>query len=208
MKKRTLAIIVVMVLTMLTVSAALASMVGNMTMYVYTANGKSLNLRAEPNTSAQVIANIPYGATVSVYEPYNDAWYSVGYNGKTGYVMSRFLVSDPPGPKPTHTNSPTPTPSPSDKNTLSNAMFDGFSSASYQVKVQPSSPTGYVNLRWAPSLNASIHSRNYMGDILTVVAVNQKWSQVMDESNNVVGFMMSEFLTLYTGDGESAQEDS
>ena len=203
MKKRTLAAIVVIVIAMVTISTAFA-MVGNITMYVYTANGKTLNMRAEPNTSATIVANIPYGAAVNVYEPYNSAWYSIGYNGTTGYVMSRFLVSNPPGPKPTSKPSPTATPSPSQQNTLSNTMFDGFASVNYQVKVQPTSPTGYVNLRWAPSLNADIYSRNYMGDILTVIAANRKWSQVMDEKNNVVGFMMSEFLTPYTGDGSSA----
>ena len=167
--------------------------VGNITMYVYTANGKTLNLRAEnANTSATIVANIPYGAAVNVYEPYKQrlvfCWL---YYGTTGYVMSRFLVVQPARPQ-AHVQTLADQPHRPSKYTLSNTMFDGFASVNYQVKVLAHGlPPDMSICRWAPSLNADIYSRNYMGDILTVIAANRKWSQVMNEKNIVVGFMMS-----------------
>jgi len=195
MMKKLAALVLVVILTTMMVSAAFA-MVGQMTMYVYTSNGKTLNLRQEPNTDAKILANIPYGAAVNVYQPYNSAWYSVGYNGISGYVMSKYLVSYAPGPKPTA--HPQPTASPGG---LDNSMYKGFTTTYYQAQVRPNSPSGYVNLRWGPSLYADIHDRYFMNELLTVMSQNDSWCQVLDEANHVMGFMMRKFLAPYQGYG-------
>jgi SH3-like domain-containing protein len=199
MQKKLVALMVAVVMLTTVAVAALAE-VGNLTMYVYTANGKTLNLRESPTTSSRVLANIPYGAAVRVFQPYSSSWYSIQYNGINGYVMSKFLVSNPPGPKP----HPSPTASPSEG--LSNAMFNGFTSTYYQAEVRPSSPSGYVNLRWAPSLHADIHSRYYLNDLLIIMSQNNSWCQVLDQKNNVMGFMMRSFLAEYQGDGVYGSE--
>ena len=67
------------------------------TWYVYTANGKTLNLR-DPYTN-RVIGHIPYGTAL---EPDSNlstqtAAY-VTYNGVTGFAQWRFLQKDPPKP--------------------------------------------------------------------------------------------------------------
>ena len=86
-------------------------------MYVKTENGKTLNLREEPNTNAKVITNIPYGKPVLVYSGFiSDKWSHVQYGMFNGYVMKRFLTDKkpepfvPPTPKPT--SNPTAAPSP------------------------------------------------------------------------------------------------
>ncbi len=86
-------------------------------MYVKTENGKTLNLREEPNTNAKVITNIPYGKPVLVYSGFiSDKWSHVQYGMFNGYVMKRFLTDKkpepfvPPTPKPT--SKPTAAPSP------------------------------------------------------------------------------------------------
>lgn len=196
MMKKLVTLAVVIVLMTMTVSTVFA-MVGNLTMYVYTSNGKTLNLRQQPSTDSPILANIPYGAAVQVYQPYNSTWYSIGYNGTNGYVMSKYLVANPPGPKPTA--KPTPTAKPD--NTLSNSMYDGFTATYYEAQVRPNSPSGYVNLRWGPSLYADIHSRYHMNDVLTVMSQNNTWCQVLDETNHVMGFMMRKFLAPYQGNG-------
>ncbi len=53
-------------------------------------SGTNLNLRARPNTSAQVIGSIPNGAKVMVYGLLPD-WASVVYNNKNGFVSRKFL---------------------------------------------------------------------------------------------------------------------
>ncbi|MFH1512723.1 MAG: SH3 domain-containing protein [Bacillota bacterium] len=203
MQKKLFALMVVVVMVTMIATAAFA-MVGQITMYVYTSNGKSLNLREEPSTNAKVVASIPYGAAVNVYQPYSSTWYSVGYKGITGYVMSKYLVTNPPGPKPTIGPSPTVQPQPT--GALSNDMFKGFTQTYYQAQVRPSSPSGYVNMRWAPSKMADIHGHYYQNDLVIVMSENSTWTQILDQKNQVMGFMMRQFLAPYQGDGLYASD--
>lgn len=63
-----------------------------MKMYVNTANKGTLNLRANPSSSALVLVKIPYGIALEV-ETVNEDWSKTTYNEKTGYVMNQFLSS-------------------------------------------------------------------------------------------------------------------
>lgn len=58
--------------------------------YVNTANKGTLNMRAAPSTSSMVLAQIPYGTSLET-EFTTEEWSKVTYNGKTGYVMNKFL---------------------------------------------------------------------------------------------------------------------
>ena len=58
--------------------------------FVNTANKGTLNLRAEPSSSAQVLARIPFGTELEA-EFATNGWSKVEYNGKIGYVMNQFL---------------------------------------------------------------------------------------------------------------------
>ena len=61
---------------------------------------------------------------------------------------------------------------------------------------QALNPSGYVNMRWAPSKSTSVHEVYYAGDMLQVIADNGTWCQVYDTSRNICGFMMKQFLTI------------
>ena len=58
--------------------------------FVNTANKGTLNMRAEPSSNAKVLAQIPYGTELETTSTTSD-WSQVTYNGKTGYVMNKFL---------------------------------------------------------------------------------------------------------------------
>jgi uncharacterized protein YgiM (DUF1202 family) len=58
--------------------------------YVNTVNKGTLNLRAEPSLNARVLAQIPYGTELET-NTITGEWSQVTYNGKIGYVMSKFL---------------------------------------------------------------------------------------------------------------------
>ena len=60
--------------------------------YVNTKNNETLNLRANPNTSAKVLARIPHGTELEV-DTAADGWYRTFYNEQMGYVMSKFLAA-------------------------------------------------------------------------------------------------------------------
>ena len=53
--------------------------------------GKQVALRQDPSTSAKVITRIATGKTVKLEEPPPSEWDYVSYQGKTGYMMKKFL---------------------------------------------------------------------------------------------------------------------
>ncbi len=75
--------------------------------YTYYAAAKSgLSMREQPSTSAKVLEKIPYGeklitvsgdanqAAIST-EGFNGFWWKVNYNGKTGYIVSSYVLPLP-----------------------------------------------------------------------------------------------------------------
>ena len=98
--------------------------------------------------------------------------------------MVRYLSDVKPGVNP----SVTPVPA------VQQNLYANFSPANYWVLVNPSVPTGFVNLRWAPSKTAKIRATRYNGDTLRVIAENKTWAQVMDDTTGECGFMMKRFL--------------
>lgn len=58
----------------------------------YVVNCKeSISLRDAPDVSATAIAQIPFGAAVSVIEVAENGFYKVTYDGKTGYALASYL---------------------------------------------------------------------------------------------------------------------
>jgi len=166
-------------------SLVLSSVALAVTMYVVTANGKSLNLRDQPSLDGKIITQLAFGTRVEVDDrSIVGGWGRVFYGKVKGYCMMRYLSKNRPGPQPTITPSPTPHAD----------MFSGFLKTYYTVAVRPSSPGGYVHMRWAPSKQQPIQSDYYNGDVLLVIAENGEWCQVYDEHTHTGGFMMRAFL--------------
>lgn len=171
------------------------------TMYVKTPKGGSVNVRQEPSTDSGSVAKLPYGSAVEVLQN-QGTWSAVDWPGwsQPCYIQSRYLVSEYPGskPKPSETSS-------SDKGATSIADVD-FKSFRlvdpYYVYVQASHAGGYVNLRWAPSMDAAVAERVNDGSELRVIAEGSSWYQVQDERSGYVGFMRKGFLIRYD-DSES-----
>lgn len=64
-----------------------------MIMYVKTKNGGTLNLRQSTSIVSTILAQIPNGAKLEV-EKANNVWSKTTYNGKTGFVMTEFLIEE------------------------------------------------------------------------------------------------------------------
>lgn len=190
MKKRTLAMICAVVM-LVTIALPLAVLADTQYRYVYTSNGKSLNLRSAPVSHAKnKIGSIPYGAKVTV-DSYvnNSSWAYIKYNGQKGYVMSRYLVRKQPAPLATK-----PTSNTGSTTGKTGTEYNGFTAASYAVTVRPATPGGFVNLRWGPSKADSIQARLLEGEVLDVIAQNGTWAQVTVRRTGAVGFIMRAFL--------------
>ena len=62
-----------------------------MQMVVSCPAGETVRLRNSPKTGAAVIAKIPAGTIVSAEDVGDPEWYLVRWEGKTGYMMRKFL---------------------------------------------------------------------------------------------------------------------
>gem|GEM_PF-554655 len=180
-------------------AAALGGEAGTWHAYVYTSDGKNLNLRSEPNANNPPIATIPYGASVHLHDYIDKTWVEVDYNDHHGYVMGRYLTYEQPPAKPKPDPKPKVTPKPASALPTQgsgsvNDLFRGFYFTSYTVQVRSSIPGGFVHMRWAPTQEADPIRDYHPNDALTVIAQNDEWAQVTDPLTGFTGFMMRSFL--------------
>jgi len=172
------------------------------TMYVYTANGKTLNVRSSPVVGDNQIGSLAYGAEVGVNYFLDNGWACIVWGGYgDAYVQSRFLQWYKPGPKPTAkpTKKPQPQPTASPASDLAAELNTEFKAArqvaSYVVEARPVRASGWVNLRWAPSQETEIIANYKNGDQLNVICELKNWLQVEDPETGVVGFIMQDYVS-------------
>ena len=200
MKKLIGLMLAVMMLAALA-STAMAEDQGRV-MYVYTQNGKGLNVRSSMSTKddSNVVGNLAYGSKVFTYGSQN-GWTMIDLNGVSGpcYVMSRFLVSSKPAP---HGSSSDPTPDPKNFDTRSatsveqiNTLLNSAKSVTpYTVTVRPTRASGWVYLRWVPSRHSSQIATYAANKELTVIAELKDWYQVQDPDTGKVGFLYKSYI--------------
>lgn len=58
---------------------------------VVSTNGGTLNLRAEPNSSSEILAEIPNRTKVNI-SSYVGSWAEISYSGKKGFVSTQYLT--------------------------------------------------------------------------------------------------------------------
>jgi len=154
--------------------------------HVSTANGKSLNMRSGPSTRYSIITTIPNRSALNLYWYMDSEWAFVSYRNSFGFCMTRHL-SISPGELVDMEETP-------DITKDLNELYKGFKPAGYYAAVNPTAPSGFVNLRWAPTKAAPVQCIYYAGEVLRVLSENGTWSQVLNETTGVSGFMMNSFL--------------
>ena len=65
---------------------------------VYAESGSTVNMRKEPDKKSVIIARVPVGEEVRVLETHV-YWDKVSYGGKTGYMMTDYLLFDQEAPE-------------------------------------------------------------------------------------------------------------
>ncbi len=171
--------------------------------YVYTENGKGLNVRNSPGGT--VVGSLKYGTRIYCY--YNDnGWALIDYTydmpgyGRGTYacfVSSRYLRKTKP-PARSGGSSSSSAASTSGTSLLDDINAE-FASAKkvdpYKVTVRPTRASGWVNLRWAPSVNAELMATYRANAQLLVIAETNNWLQVEDQDTGSVGFIKKDFVT-------------
>lgn len=196
--KRILSLLCILLLLTGCLLPSLAGAYSNL-MIVKTSDHGRLNVRSSPSTASNnVIGQISYGTTVEVLQVMSGgSWGLVrptNWNS-TGYVMMRYLASYSPVP--------TPQPAPVSDDRISTLFGDFYLvSNPFTVVSKPSRPSGWVNMRWAPSTYAAVQQNCYQGHSLNVIAEGNAWYQVQDPSTGYVGFIMKAY-TAFSGYGSS-----
>ena len=207
MKKRLIALLTVLVLAVsVMIPAALAeddtpsNSAGYY--YVYTENGKGLNVRA--TAGGEIVGSLKYGTKIYCY--YRDGgngWalidYSynmpgVGYGTYACFVSSRYLRKSKPPARPSSGSSTQPAAA-TDAVTEINTEFRSAKNVNpFSVTVRPSRASGWVNLRWAPSKSAEIMATYKANQKLLVIKELNNWYQVEDQDTGDVGFISKQFV--------------
>ena len=203
MKKILSLILVIMALTGVCVTAAQAG--DGKTYWVYTENGKGLNVRSAPYVGDNQVATLDYRDVLRDVTLLGNGWASVKLNRFPDpvYVMSRYLTTQDPGPW----KKAEPTPTPADDKTKTaaaamNAINAEFRSAKqvtnpYMVVARPTRASGWVNLRWAPSTEAERIATCSQGKELIVLTEMTNWYQVQDPATGMIGFISRQYVSRH-----------
>lgn len=182
-----------------------STVVAGSTMYVYTANGKTLHLRQKANGDAKILREIPWGAGVSVLK-ISGSWAKVTYSGTTGYVVKKYLVSHRPSRSSKVTSSKKTAGTSANKQKarkLDASPLDKLASP-YDATVIP---TGTEALMYKKaSLTATVMNRFPEGTHLIVLAENKDWAKVYDGNKDEEGYMLLEELVSDLVEEETDEE--
>lgn len=150
-------------------------------------SGGSLNMRSTPSTGTNIISTIPNGATITVTAR-GTTWSAVYFNGKSGYVQSKFLAFNAVTATPTA--SPTPTPTPTSAPQINQGTSGGGMNATIYTG------NGSLNLRSTPSLGTNIIDTIPDGSQVLVLDKGTVWSAVV--YGNQSGYVMTSYLRFTT----------
>lgn len=208
MKKQIISLLLIAaMMAMLLPTVAFADYYG--TQWVYTDNGKSLNVRSTPSTGNNIIGSLKYGAEVTVVEIYSNGWAQILWEqnsyGEFGvaYVQRRFLVNHKPTSQPAQSNAAPSSGSSTSATDYAKAfsmMNDEFKAGKlvanpFTVYARPSRASGWVNLRWAPSTEAERIATCPQGKALTVIGETKNWYQVQDPQTGMIGFISKQYVS-------------
>lgn len=159
------------------------------TMYVYTLNGGSLNVRSTPKiVDRNIIGKLDFGAVVTVtgIDLSDPEWVSVKYSrgtDGTAWVMTRYLTDTKPG-----------------KNAKAKSDADRQMATyktvadSFVISARPTQDEGWVNFRSAPSVHADRIGILKLGKILTVIGETADWYQAVDSTTGRIGYVNKAYV--------------
>lgn len=174
--------------------------------YVYTENGKTLNVRATPG--GEVVGQLKYGSRVyCYYKDGGNGWALIDYTYDmpgvgTGtyacFVSSRYLVKNKPAARTKNSASQTAAAVTAQEveGDDQNAEFRSAKKVeAYTVYARPSRVSGWVYMRWAPSRTAEVQGTYKANSAFVVLQELNKWLQVEDPETGNIGFVEKTFVS-------------
>ena len=174
-------------------TAVFAEEVGEDTTYwVFTDNGKELNVRNAPG--GDIIGKLKYGEQVTVVSFINDEWAAINYKDSgLGYVSTRFLIkADPEEVKKLIEEEQSEITG--DPMTDINAEFaSAVDVDDYKITARPARVTSLVYMRWIPSETGRIIIGYKATEQLIVLKELDHYLQVQDPDTGDVGYIHKKF---------------
>ena len=178
------------------------------TMYVYTENGGKLNVRREPKTGDNVIAQLEYGEEVTALSPVviNADWMCIshpkGENG-VGYVMTRYLRDTQPLDVRTRAAEKAEQQKKEEEERKANLEELNRQLASAKaldtqliIAVRAPRSSGWVNFRVGPGVAADRISSLPDGRELRAIGETAKWYQAVDLESGKTGYISKNYVTV------------
>ena len=179
--------------------------------YVRTDNGKTVNLREEPNTNSKVLQRIPYGDEFWVFEFLGNGWAYGHWGGEFGYVMSRYLSSSRPEPyiggaagagydpsvenKSNSRSSTSKSSSSSDQAQLEKELRSQRDVTPFPIEVRASRASGRVNFRVGPGASTTRITSYPDGKELMCTGETTNWYRAYDPDNGNYGYIHKNYAT-------------
>ena len=173
-----IAVILVTVFALMIPAFASADQFGGYDMWVNCADGKTLNVREAPSTSARRITRLECGTKVHVDYDAGNGWVAISDYHYSGYVQKKFLVAQKPG-----------------KFEITE-RDDNFVAVNYlaTAKALNANTDRSVGLRVKPNKTSSAIRRLTVGDELQVIARGNVWSKVIDLRTGRTGFVANDYI--------------
>ena len=200
MKKLIALMLVLMSALTMCFSVAGAENLGTKTMYVYTENLGTLNVRRDPIVkNGNVIGELEYGAkvTVLVIPMVNADWTAIRYskgNDGVAYVMTRFLSATKPDMSKKEAQQKQHL---ADLEEL-NRQIATFKPLDRKLKLitVPPRTSGWMNFRKGPGVAAERITSFPDGRALTAIGETAKWYQVIDDATGMTGYVSKLYVNV------------
>ena len=150
-----------------------------------------LNMRDEPSTSGDVVAQLQNTDTVYVLASNGD-WYKINFSGKTGYVMKKY-VNLVGGDE-------------SDDDTSSGSSSSGSASSGTTGTIRLSSAASTVNVRSGAGTNKSKLGTLSHGATVKVIASNGDWYKI--EYGTGYGYVLKSYVRLSSSSSSGSSSSS
>lgn len=199
--KKYLALVLTLALLLGAVIPAVVMADDERIMYVYTQNGKVLNVRQDPTTDSPKIGSIEYGAQVKVRLTSASGWATIVFEkAETGvaYVMSRFLSDDPPPKRDTQTDEKLAELETEQKKLNNELKSEQSVAEPFYVAVRATRTSGQINFRVGPSKITERVASYPDGKELIVIGETNKWYKAEDPDTNKKGYIFKDY-TVKTG---------
>lgn len=192
MLKKILALTLAVVIALACTAVFAEEVEEDTTYWVFTDNGKELNVRNAPG--GDIIGKLKYGEKVTVVSFINGKWAAINYkDSELGYVSTRFLIkADPEEVKRLIEEEQSEITG--DPMTDINAEFaSAVDVDDYKITARPARVTSLVYMRWIPSETGRIIIGYKATEQLIVLKELEHYLQVQDPDTGDVGYIHKKF---------------